>query len=167
MHSLERRWAREGLAHRMGDAEEPSLSRFASKFGVSPKRAISGMVDLYGGQAVLDAVAHDWTEQLARVACEWEERVGGSVFTISRAALATTKVDRDDLSGTGPEVVEYLRGLRPGEKVIETGQSGMQGAVGEVYTNGDGVTCVKWDIGGGRWMGTSVTWGSRRIVFGP
>ena len=49
------------------------------------------------------------------------------------------------------ETKEYLNALQPGESVVETGDNCMIGAKGEV--------CVMWEIK----MGTSVTWGTRRI----
>lgn len=69
-----------------------------------------------------------------------------------------------ELKGTGPEVLAYLQGLQVGERVIETGQSCMFGKVGTVYqsTSGGGI-CVRWELEEGR-MGTSVTWGTRRLA---
>ena len=71
------------------------------------------------------------------------------------------------LSGTGPEVLDYLHTLKPGERVIETGQSCMTGVQGVVYesTTGGG-TCVRWELPEGK-MGTSVTWGTRRLTDLP
>jgi hypothetical protein len=68
------------------------------------------------------------------------------------------------LSETGPEVLAYIKGLKVGEEVIETTQSSMFGKTGVVYesTSSEG-TCVKWDLKDGTYMGTSVTWGTRRI----
>jgi len=57
----------------------------------------------------------------------------------------------------------YISALKPGEKVIECGSGCMQGITGTVYlskTNGD--VCVLWDTKPK--MGTSVTWGTRRIA---
>jgi hypothetical protein len=68
------------------------------------------------------------------------------------------------LDETGPEVMAYLKSLKPGEEVIETGSSCMTGKTGVVYeSTSDGGTCVKWDLKDGTYMGTSVTWGTRRI----
>jgi hypothetical protein len=59
----------------------------------------------------------------------------------------------------------YLKGLQPGEQVIETEPSScMKGKTGTVYISENegpakGSTCVKWSDG----MGTSVTHGTRRI----
>ncbi len=66
---------------------------------------------------------------------------------------------------TDEEVREYLLGLQPGERVQETGVSGMTGRQGDVYHNEDGVVCVLWDEkpGEGGRMCSSVTWGARRL----
>jgi hypothetical protein len=71
------------------------------------------------------------------------------------------------------EILAYIKGLQPGERVIETGQSGMKGRMGTVYVSrNEGVThgsiCVLWDEkpGEGGQMGTSVTWGTRRMLAG-
>lgn len=48
-----------------------------------------------------------------------------------------------------------------GDRVIETGKSCMLGCTGTVYKNSRGFECVLWD--GPEKMGTSVTWGTRRI----
>lgn len=72
--------------------------------------------------------------------------------------------DKTGLTGIGNDVLDYLKGLKVGEEVIEAGQSGMFGKRGTVYESKDGGgTCVKWDMGKGSWMGTTVTWGTRRI----
>jgi hypothetical protein len=62
------------------------------------------------------------------------------------------------------QVREYLRSLREGERVVETGQSCMTGRQGVVYIK-DNLPCVKWDKlpGDTGQMGTSATWGTRRI----
>ena len=59
------------------------------------------------------------------------------------------------------EVLEYLRGLKAGERVIETTKSAMFSCTGTIYFNEAGIMCVMWD--GSEKMGTSVTWGCRRI----
>lgn len=66
------------------------------------------------------------------------------------------------------EMRDYIFSLKVGERVIETGQSCMFGAVGTVYISDNegtrGTKCVMWE-----WpknaagMGTSVTHGTRRI----
>lgn len=69
---------------------------------------------------------------------------------------------------TADDTATYLRSLKPGERVIETGQSCMTGSVGTVYISDDeltrGTICVMWQwpasIAG---MGTSATHGTRRI----
>ena len=65
---------------------------------------------------------------------------------------------------TNEQVVEYLKGLKPGEQVIETGNSCMKGKKGVVYIGqgkeSKGSICVMWEGG----MGTSATWGTRRIT---
>jgi hypothetical protein len=70
----------------------------------------------------------------------------------------TSTVSDDDI------IRQYLQSLQPGEEVIETGSSCMTGKRGVVYiSENEGVTfgskCVRWDNS----MGTSVTWGTRRV----
>ncbi len=64
---------------------------------------------------------------------------------------------------TDEEVRTYLRALKPGEQVVETGESCMKGKRGIVYLSENestkGSICVRWEDG----MGTSATWGTRRI----
>ena len=70
---------------------------------------------------------------------------------------------------TDDEVRAYLKGLKAGERVQETGVSGLYGRQGDVYLNDKGDVCVLWDEGrgeGGR-MGSSVTWGARRVSDVP
>jgi len=65
------------------------------------------------------------------------------------------------------QVRKYLKSLKEGERVIETGQSGMTGRKGTVYLKkDDGSPCVMWDLlpGDEGRMGTSATWGTRRIL---
>ena len=57
------------------------------------------------------------------------------------------------------ETKEYLNALQPGESVVETGDNCMIGAKGTVYIGKLGEVCVMWE----NKMGTSVTWGTRRI----
>jgi len=68
--------------------------------------------------------------------------------------------------GTSDEVQTYLKNLKEGERVIEAGKCCMTGCLGTVYIskNGGGL-CVLWDkqFGQDGQMGTSVTWGTRRI----
>lgn len=61
--------------------------------------------------------------------------------------------DTDEAEG------DYLRSLEAGEAVVETGESGRTGMVGEVYWSPPRGVCVKWEDG----MGTSATHGTRRI----
>lgn len=61
-------------------------------------------------------------------------------------------------------IIDYLNGLKPGERVIETADTCLKGMQGTVYiSENEGVTkgslCVLWD----NKMGTGVTWGTRRI----
>lgn len=74
-----------------------------------------------------------------------------------------TAVQPDTLSGDA--LVTYLKGLQPGERVIETERSCLFGQEGTVYHNKDGGICVLWDKKPGEdgQMGTSVTGGSRRV----
>ena len=62
-------------------------------------------------------------------------------------------------------VIAYLKGLKAGERVVETGRSGLQGREGTVYLNEKGDICVLWDKRPGEngQMGSSVTWGARRV----
>lgn len=70
------------------------------------------------------------------------------------------KIPRID---TSEENLAYISGLKAGERVIEMGQSGMHGVKGTVYESENGAgTCVMWELPDGK-MGTSVTWGTRRI----
>lgn len=65
---------------------------------------------------------------------------------------------------TDDQVREYLLSLKEGERVVETGQSCMTGRQGVVYIKNN-LPCVMWDKlpdDTGR-MGTSATWGTRRI----
>ena len=66
---------------------------------------------------------------------------------------------------TGTALTEYLNGLKPGERVVETGRSCLQGREGTVYLGRLGEVCVLWDKKPGEsgQMGTSVTGGSRRV----
>lgn len=59
----------------------------------------------------------------------------------------------------------YLQGLVPGERVVETGRSCLQGRFGTVYRGTEGSICVRWDKHEGEdgQMGTSVTGGTRRV----
>lgn len=71
------------------------------------------------------------------------------------------------LSGTGPEVLAYLDRLQLGERVIETGECCMKGVLGTVYRSKmDGCLCVMWELPQGK-MGTSMTWGTRRVSGVP
>ena len=70
---------------------------------------------------------------------------------------------------TDDEVMAYLKTLKVGERVIEVGQSCMTGKKGTVYISENEMTkgsiCVRWDAWPGETsrMGTSATWGTRRI----
>ena len=60
--------------------------------------------------------------------------------------------------------LEYLKGLKVGDKVVEMGQSCMYGKEGVVYESKQGFgLCVKWFLENGSCMGTSVTHGTRRL----
>jgi hypothetical protein len=67
------------------------------------------------------------------------------------------------------QVKDYLNGLQVDERVIETGESCMTGRTGTVYISQNeatkGAICAMWDClpGEDGRMGTSVTWGTRRI----
>lgn len=68
--------------------------------------------------------------------------------------------------GLTAEVTAYLDGLKPDERVMECGVSCLTGREGTVYLseNGGGL-CILWDKHEGEegQMGTSVTWGARRL----
>ncbi len=70
---------------------------------------------------------------------------------------------------TSPENLAYISSLKVGERVIECEPSNcMRGKRGVVYeSKSGGGLCVKWDMGNGDWMGTSVTWGTRRLADAP
>ena len=60
---------------------------------------------------------------------------------------------------------EYIKSLKPGERVVETGRSCLQGREGTVYHSERGDVCIMWDKKPGEsgQMGTSVTGGTRRV----
>jgi len=67
------------------------------------------------------------------------------------------------LPKTEEEILAYLQGLQPGERVRETGNS-MTNQEGDVSINGRGSVCVLWDpFEDGNRMGTSITYGTRRV----
>lgn len=53
----------------------------------------------------------------------------------------------------------YMDTLQVGERVIETAHTCQKGMLGTIYKNDKGHLCVLWSDG----LGTSVTWGTRRI----
>lgn len=63
------------------------------------------------------------------------------------------------------QIQEYLKSLEAGERVLETGVSGLRGRAGTVYKNDKGDACVMWDKTHNETghMGTSATGGTRRI----
>jgi len=63
------------------------------------------------------------------------------------------------------EVRDYILALQPGERVEETGQSGLKGHRGTIYINDKKDVCVRWDPFPGETgqMGSTVTWGTRRL----
>ena len=65
----------------------------------------------------------------------------------------------------GQELIDYLRSLKPGERVRETSRSAIYNREGDVYLNERGDICVLWDEypGEGGRMGTTVTGGARRV----
>jgi hypothetical protein len=74
---------------------------------------------------------------------------------------------------TSEENLAYINSLKVGEEVVEMGHSCMYGKRGVVYLSEDGHgTCVRWNLPTTKydkatWMGTSVTWGTRRISDVP
>lgn len=71
---------------------------------------------------------------------------------------------------TSPENLAYISALKPGERVVECGECATKGAKGTVFLSKDGGgVCVMWELPANKWqaackMGTSVTWGTRRIA---
>lgn len=68
------------------------------------------------------------------------------------------------------EIQEYLGNLKPGERVVETSPGMMHNIEGTVYLSEEGMSkgclCVLWEtkkMFGGK-MGTSTTWGTRRLT---
>ncbi len=81
-----------------------------------------------------------------------------------RQILESSNPSMKILSETGPEVLAYMNSLKVDDEVVETSHSCMYGKKGVVYlSESGGTTCVKWHLGDGKWMGTSVTWGTRKI----
>jgi hypothetical protein len=62
------------------------------------------------------------------------------------------------------EVIPYLKSLKDGEKVISITKDAMWGKIGAVYHNESGSLCVRWDVGDGKTMGTTVLFGTRRLI---
>lgn len=67
------------------------------------------------------------------------------------------------------QFIEYLKTLKDGDEVIDYSESAMYMTRGVIYTAKDGTKCVRWTLGerfgkdAGKTMGTSVTWGTRKI----
>lgn len=96
-------------------------------------------------------------DDLARQKRNYEEQI----FRDHGAEMGHTPTPAD---GSGPEVLTYISALKVGERVIEITHSAMYGIAGTVYeSKRGGGTCVMWDMPDGNKMGTSVTWGTRRI----
>jgi hypothetical protein len=99
-------------------------------------------------------------------------RYGGNAKKVSLNNLRLIKRIYDSsnpemkmLDETGPEVLAYLNSLKVGDEVIETTRSAMHLKKGVVYmSEPDNDTCVRWDLGNGKWMGTTVTWGTRKLT---
>ena len=76
----------------------------------------------------------------------------------------------NNLPKTEEDLKIYWNSLEEGERVIETGVSGMYGRTGVVYMDDKRETspnkCVRWDTLDGEvgYMGTSITWGTRRLT---
>jgi hypothetical protein len=74
---------------------------------------------------------------------------------------------------TSEENLAYINSLKAGEEVVEMGKSCMYGIRGVVYIHAErGDVCVRWKLpttkyNEGGLMGTSVTWGTRRISDVP
>lgn len=67
---------------------------------------------------------------------------------------------------TSPANLAYISALKNGEEVVECGESAMKGTKGTVYLNETDDVCVRWWPPEGA-MGTSVTWGTRRVSDVP
>jgi hypothetical protein len=67
---------------------------------------------------------------------------------------------------TQAEYNAYVASLVPGDRVVETSVWNMRtGKFGTVYINDRGDVCVMWD--GPERMGTSITWGTRKVSDTP
>lgn len=66
---------------------------------------------------------------------------------------------------TDKQTIDYLNSLKEGERVVEINNTCMRGRRGTVYHK-NGYPCVLWDAEPGEKgrMGTSATWGTRRIT---
>jgi hypothetical protein len=70
---------------------------------------------------------------------------------------------------TDNEIINHLQSLQPGERVIETSNNCMKGRKGTVYISQNQTTkgsiCIQWDKlpHEKSQIGTSATWGTRRI----
>lgn len=90
--------------------------------------------------------------------------VGFPVYRVGRVMRRGPAIPPID---TSPANLAYISSLKVGEQVIECGQSCMTGVKGTVYESKDGGgTCVKWNAPSGQ-IGTSVTWGTRRLTDAP
>jgi hypothetical protein len=102
---------------------------------------------------------HDWPEDSTHENGDYECSCCscGAKFYRHKRRNVCRKCTPDN----GLHVAFYIAGLQVGERVIETEPSNcMHDMTGVVYTNADGIRCVRWDNG----LGTSITWGTRRIT---
>ncbi len=94
------------------------------------------------------------------------QKVSLNNLRLMREIMNSSNPSKKMISETGPEVSAYLRSLKAGEEVVETGASCMTGIKGVVYesTSGGG-TCVRWNTS--PQLGTGVTHGTRRLSDVP
>lgn len=82
---------------------------------------------------------------------------------IGRALRMLIPEDFGNLDLSIPKIVilAYLKQLKDGEVMVETGNTALKGFTGTVYRNPTGDVCILWTTLQGK-MGTSATWGARR-----
>lgn len=90
----------------------------------------------------------------------------GSGYLIGGGATGEYRISKLPIPpiDTSPENLAYISSIKPGEQVIEMGECCMKGRRGVGYiSKSHGNVCVMWELGNGEQMGTTVTWGTRRV----
>lgn len=97
---------------------------------------------------------------------EGQKAINNIIKFVERHNKILSSIDRPDFptDKLTVEMREYLLALKEGERVIETSMGALHGRKGVVYFNSEGSICVKWDLGDGQYMGTTVTGGARRLI---